>query len=253
MTPDQTIFRAALLDGAHPVPEGLSDGQNRPAGRRFSVYRNNIVVSLTEALNAGFPVITKLLGQQNFDGIAGFYLRSHPPKSPLMMHYGQDFPDFLSGFKPLQHLGYLPDVARLELALRRSYHAADSIAVDPQSLQEMAPDDLIQAVFTLAPALHLVRSEWPIFDLWRYNSRPGAPKPRAVAQDVVITRAEFDPEPHPLSAGGAGWINALMQRHSFGAAHDAAIRANPDFDLAPTLGLLISGNAITEINQKDFS
>ena len=251
MIPDQTAFHAALLDGAHPVPDGLTDGQNRPAGRRYNVYRNNIAVSLGEALATGFPVIAKLLGPQNFDGIAAIYLRAHPPQSPLMMQYGQDFPDFLAGFAALSHLGYLADVARLELALRAAYHAADAQPVDPAMLQSISPETLMAAHIRLAPAVRLVRSDWPIFDIWRYNTEENAPKPQAGAQDVLITRPEFDPAPHLLPPGGAAWIAALSD-HTFGAAHDIALKENPNFDLGTALGLLVQGNAMTDIISKDI-
>jgi hypothetical protein len=251
MKPDQTEFHAALLDPAQPVPGGLMDGQNRPAGRRFSVYRNNIAVSLTEALQSGFPVIAKLLGAENFDGIAGIFLRSHPPKSPLMMQYGDDFPAFLASFKPLGHLGYLADVARLELGLRASYHARDAEAVARAEIADMPPGDLMGATLSLAPALQICCSDWPIYDIWRYNTHHGAEKPRAVAQDVVITRAEFDPVPEVLPKGGSVWLRALSQGETFGAAHDKAVLEHPDFDLGATLAILINGNAITKLNPKD--
>ncbi|MCP4818153.1 MAG: DUF2063 domain-containing protein, partial [Shimia sp.] len=116
MIVSQTEFRGALLDGTRERPIGLTDEKGRAAGRRFDVYRNNVAVSLTEALAAGFPTIAKLLGEENFNAIAGLFLRQSPPASPLMMHYGAGFPEFLQTFEPLQHLGYLADVAHLELA-----------------------------------------------------------------------------------------------------------------------------------------
>ena len=251
MSVSQDQFRVALLDPDAAVPNGLSDGAGAPAGRRFNVYRNNVAVSLTEAMRTAFPVITKLLGQQNMDGLAGLYLRAHPPESQLMMFYGAEFPDFLAGMQQLSHLGYLPDVARLELALRRSYHAADARPIDADMLALTAPELLMQTCLTLAPAAILLRSDWPVFDIWRFNTQEDAPTPTPVPQDVLITRPEFDPAPHLLPAGGADWIAALSKGSSIGAALDDTLTRAPDFDLSAALAILLQGSAITSLTTKD--
>ncbi|MBO9449987.1 putative DNA-binding domain-containing protein [Tropicibacter sp. R16_0] len=249
MTVTQDQFRAALLDSAQAVPEGLLDANDAPAGRRFNVYRNNVAVSLTEAMHQAFPVITKLLGAQNMDGLAGIFLRQYPPSSPLMMHYGDAFPDFLAGMQQLSHLGYLPDVARLELALRRSYHAADSTAISPEALA-IDPEILMEATIEFAPAMQLIRSDWPIASIWTFNTQDGSPKPQAVAEDVLITRVEFDPEPHVLPSGGADWIDALMAGKTIGEAHEIAEGLSPGFGLGATLALLLQGGAIITLTTK---
>ena len=249
MNVTQDQFRAALLDSAQPVPDGLVDANHGPAGRRFNVYRNNVAVSLTEAMHQAFPVITKLLGPQNMDGLAGIFLRQHPPASPLMMHYGQAFPEFLAGMQQLSHLGYLPDVARLELALRRSYHAADSTPIAAEELA-IDPEALMAATVGFAPAMELIRSDWPIASIWTFNTVDGSPKPQAVAEDVVITRVEFDPEPHVLPPGGADWILALQSGKTIGEAHEIAEGLSPGFDLGATLALLLQGGAIISLTTK---
>jgi hypothetical protein len=250
MTVGQGMFSAAVLDPTRPVPDGLTDGDARPAGRRFNVFRNNVAVSLTEAMRTGFPVITRLLGQENMDGLAGLFLRRHPPQSPLMMHYGAAFPDFLAGMEQLAHLGYLPDVARLELALRRSYHAADAAGIDPGILAQIAPETLINQTVTLAPAVQMVRSNWPIFDIWRFNTTDGAAKPRPGPQDVLVTRPEFDPAPHLLPVGAADWIAALAAGQSLGDALDSVCARHPEFDPTDTLALLLQTGALMSLTPK---
>lgn len=250
MTHTQDQFVTALLDPAVDVPNGLIDANTRPAGRRFNVYRNNVAVSLTEAMHTAFPVITKLLGPQNMDGLAGMYLRQHPPKSPLMMHYGIDFPDFLAGMEQLSHLGYLPDVARLELALRQSYHAADVTPIEPGKLAQTAPEIILETSVHLSPATLVLRSDWPVFDLWRFNTQDNAPKPLPGPQDVLITRAEFDCMPHLLPDGGADWIQALQAGLTIGQAHQQVLTSHPEFDLGPTLSLLLQGNSITTLSKE---
>ncbi|MCE8537195.1 putative DNA-binding domain-containing protein [Ruegeria pomeroyi] len=249
MTVSQDEFHAALLDPGRAIPEGLCDALAHPAGRRFNVYRNNVAVSLTEAMHQAFPVIAKLLGTQNMDGLAGIYLRQHPPTSPLMMFYGETFPEFLAGMRQLSHLGYLSDVARLELALRHAYHAADSTAIDPQVLA-IAPEALMASRLEFAPAMRLLRSPWPIHAIWRFNTEDGAPKPEPEAQDVMITRPEYDPVPQLLPPGGADWVAALQSGATIGAAYEAAAEQTPDFDLGATLALLLQGGAITSLTEQ---
>ncbi|MEL7027156.1 MAG: DNA-binding domain-containing protein [Pseudomonadota bacterium] len=242
----QSDFTAALFDPERPIPKGLSDPDGRPAGRRFDVYRNNVIVSLTDALETAFPVIRKLLGEENFKILARAFLRAHPPSSPLLMFWGDAFPEFLLGFEPVQNLGYLSDVARLEQALRESYHAADAAPIDPTVLGQMAPEDLIASTFELAPSVRLISSPWPVFSIWRFNQEPGAPKPQMAAEDILVTRPGFDPAPALLPTGGAAFVTALMKGAPLGDALSAP--GVPEaFDLNAALGLLLQGSALTRI------
>lgn len=251
MSVNQTEFRAAILDADRDVPLGLIDQNGTQVSKRFDVYRNNVAVSLTEALKTGFPVIAKLLGEANFKPIAGVYLRQSPPQSPLMMHYGADFPAFLRAFPALQKLGYLGDVAEVELALRRAYHAADVSPIAAETLFAFAPDALITLRFSIAPSVQLLRSSWPIYDLWAYNSLPNHPRPSAGAQDVAIFRPEFDPKPHLLPPGCATFIEALASGDTLGEAAETASTAAAGFDLSQALSLLLSNGALTEFQDKD--
>ncbi|MBP0650496.1 putative DNA-binding domain-containing protein, partial [Mycobacterium tuberculosis] len=62
----QAAIAAALVAPDRPVPAGLEGRDGRPAGRRFAVYRNNVVVSLIDALAARFPVVAMLVGDAFF-------------------------------------------------------------------------------------------------------------------------------------------------------------------------------------------
>ncbi|WP_371061265.1 putative DNA-binding domain-containing protein [Rhodosalinus sp. 5P4] len=241
----ETEFRAALLDPARPAPPGLTDGTGRPAARRFDVYRNNVTASLLEALEVGFPLLAKLLGRAAFRNMALAFLRAHPPEDPRLALYGAALPGFLERFAPLARHGYLPDAARLDLALRRAYHAADAEPIAPDALQALPPDRLMHTRLSLAPAVRVLRSRWPLHAIWAFNMVEGAPKPSPGAQDVLVARPGFDPAPHLLPPGGAAFVAALADGAPFGEAHAAAEAAAPGFDLAATLGLLLGAGAIT--------
>jgi hypothetical protein len=244
---DQNTFRQALLDPQAPRPAGLADGHGREAGRRFDVYRNNVTVALADALETAFPTIVKLVGAQNFKLLATAYLRQHPPTSPLMMFYGREMPAFLETFEPTKTIGYLPDIARLELALRHSYHAADATPLDPAVLQSTLPDTLMASKLALAPAARLIRSKWPIHAIWAFNTLPGALKPTMAAQDTLILRPDLDPEPHLLPPGGGAFIAALLDETTLANAIEIATTEDPVFDLSTMLTLLLSNNALTDL------
>jgi hypothetical protein len=192
-------------------------------------------------MKVAFPSVRVLLGQQNFDTLAPLFVRAHPPASPLMMHYGADFPAFLEAFAPLTHLGYLSDVARLDLVMRASYHAADTPEFDAGVLQE-APEVLALRRIALAPATMILRSRWPLHDLWQRAIQPNAPAPCASGQAIMITRPAFDPQVHLLPTGAATWLLALHDR-PLGASVDAATAAAPDFDFTAALGLALRAHA----------
>ncbi|MGH1457377.1 MAG: HvfC/BufC family peptide modification chaperone [Paracoccaceae bacterium] len=244
----QERFRAALLDPAAPLPEGLIDAQGRPAARRYDIYRNNIATSLGEALGAGFPTLAALLGEANFKAVASAYLRAHPPRSPLMMHYGADMPDFIAAVPPLAHMGYLPDVARLDLALRDSYHAADHTPLAPQVLGGLDEPALMGARLTLAPSLRVLASAFPLHAIWQ-RATGGAGEIPEAAQGILITRVDYTPVLDALSEAEAHFAAALAENTPLGAAYKAANGIDPGFDPARVLSILVQNGAIYTLKE----
>ncbi|WP_128514145.1 HvfC/BufC N-terminal domain-containing protein [Tabrizicola thermarum] len=239
----QSRFAAALMDPEAPIPAGLVGPDGQAAPRRFAVYRNNVALSLTRALEAAFPTVRKLVGEAFFAALAGDFLRAHPPRSRMLMLYGAEMPEFLAQFQPVAHLGYLPDVARLDQAMRESYHAADSRALPEAEFQRLVGADIAGLRLHLAPSLRLVRSAWPVVSIWEANHEGGA-SPRAVAEDALVLRPAFDPRPWRLPTGGGAFVAGLMQGLALG---DCVDLAGPDLDLVAVLGVMIAGKAITGV------
>lgn len=240
----QAAFKTAMLDPAAPVPEGIVNPDGVPASKRFDVYRNNVAVSLSDALEAAFPVVRKLVGDEFFRAMAGVYLRKHPPKSPLMMFYGDAMPQFLRRFEPARSIRYLPDIAEVELAMRHAYHAADATPVDANALAAIAPDALMSVRLRIAPATQVITSDYPIHAIYLANTVADAPKPVMQAEAVVIARAGFDPSLHLINAAGAACIKALQNGQSLG---EAIATADESLDLGAVLGLLLTQGALIEI------
>lgn len=241
----EASFRKALFAPEAPVPQGLLDPKGRPAGQRFDVYRNNVTLSLLRALEAHFPALRQALGAEYFADLARDFLRAHPPQSPILMLYGAALPAFLAARTELKPYPYLPDLARLEQARRESYHAADAAPLDAARLAGLGIAGLLRARLRLAPALRLLRSDWPLYTIWQMNTEgPPGPLPDR-AEAVLITRPQFDPALHPLTPAQADVVEALINGESLEAA---AARAAPSRseDLTALLSLLIGQGALVE-------
>lgn len=231
----QAAFTTGLLDPETPAPNGLIGPTGAPAGKRYDVYRNNVAVSLSEALETAFPVIRKLVGDEFFRAMAGVYLRQHPPTSPLMMYYGAEMPAFLTAFPPVAHLPYLADVARIELALRHAYHAADADPMTGEALAATEEADLPGLRFAKSPAATVLKSDYPAASIWVANTKGGPPGQSAEA--ALVTRPGFDPVVDVLSPDQAAIAEALLTGKTL--AHAAELG-----DVGPVLGLLLSREAL---------
>jgi hypothetical protein len=244
MTVTQAAFRAAMLNPASAVPAGIVNPDGKTASKRFDVYRNNVAVGLSDALEAAFPVVRKLVGDEFFRAMAGVYLRQNPPKTPLMMFYGDAMPGFLARFKPTQSFPYLPDIARIELAMRHAYHAADATPIAAEALTALAADALMGVRLRIAPSIHTISSDYPIHAIYRANTEPDAPKPVMRPEAVMIARPGFDPVLHLINAAAATCIDALKAGETLG---QTITTADDSLDLGAVLGLLLSQGAVTEI------
>lgn len=242
-------FAAALMRADLPVPQDVTGPDGAPAPKRFGVYRNNVIVSLTEALMATYPALVRLLGEEYFRALARLYVSEEPPSSPVLLTYGGSFSSFIAGFPPLAGYPYLPDVARLEWAWLEAYHAADRVPLDPAQLAAVPPEQLGALRFTLHPSCHLVVSPYPVLDLVRANRfelEGGVEVDPGQGQSVLLTRPGIDVILHPLEEGEAAFMTALTAGEYLAEAAGSALAVDPAFDLAAAIGLLLRSGAACE-------
>ncbi len=243
----QRGFAAAILDPARPMPDGLVGPDGEPGPKRFAVYRNNVVVGLTETLKDAFPAVHRIVGADFFRAMARAYVMVEPPRSPILLDYGAGFPDFIRQFEPAAVLPYLADVARIERAWTEAYHAPEASPIDPTAFMAIAPDQLPSARLMLHPSLRVVRSRFPALTIWQMNVADGVPAPVDLAadgEDVLVVRPSADVEVRSIPNGSLEFIQALADGKSVLAALEAALIANSHFDLSANLSDLMRAGAV---------
>ena len=244
--PFEPSFAAALLDPGLPVPLDVVSDNAPSLSRRFAVHRNNVVAGLVEALEARFPAVEKIVGKEFFVAMARAFIQKRPPRSLLLATYGDEFAEFIGAFEPAHELPYLADVARIEAARTRTYHAADAAPLGASELAQLDAKALSDLRVDLHPSLEIVRSAHPVVTIWAMNS--GAQKLEPIeawpAEDALIVRPYLDVEVRLLPPGGAAFLRALAEGQSLGAAADAAFADDAAFDLTGSLAALIGGGLV---------
>ena len=248
----QDQFAMALLDPSHPVPRGITTARGEADETRFAVYRNNVMVSLSKALAQRFPVTVRLVGENFFNGMARAFVRNSPPASPLMFAYGDGFPDFIQDFAPAAVLPYLPDVARLEAAWSRAYHAADAEPLDLDRLAMAGSTDLAIIRLDPHPAAALVGSPYAIGSIWQAHHGETVRIDTAnTPEHVLVTRRAFDVAVFIIAAADAAFAEALFSGATLGEAGAATLVTHPDFDFGRCLVGLASLGAFAGISLQE--
>ncbi|WP_137808219.1 MULTISPECIES: DUF2063 domain-containing protein [unclassified Pseudomonas] len=238
-------FGSALLDPARAVPDGLVGPDGKPSARRFSVYRNNVVVGLSEALRASFPCVARLVGDEFFAAMARIFVAIKPPTSPILLHYGAEFPSFVESFNPAASVPYLADVARIERAATEAYHARDEIPLAPAALAAVPHNKSPSLRLRLHPSLRIMRSEFPAFTIWRMNTAGGTPGPvdLSESQDTLVLRSDAEVDVRSMSPGSYEFLVALESGLTLSQAMANAFTADAHFDLSENLQELIQMGA----------
>lgn len=216
----------------------------------FSVYRNTVMKGCIDALQANYPSVTRLVGEEWLRAAAAIYARAHPPQDARMLYYGEDFPDFLARFEPAADLPYLPDVARLDRLWTEAHAALDEAPLDPAALAGQAPEALAGMVLHPHPA---ARWRWfadqPIYTIWRRN-REGLDDGSEIewrGEGALLVRPREAVAWIALDAAGCAFMDACMAGRPLADAAAAALGMQQDIDLARLLSTLLDTGAFGRI------
>ncbi len=160
-----------------------------------------------------------------------------------------NFPAFIAAFEPARELPYLADVARLEAARTRAYHAADATPIDADRFAALDSRTIADICIDMHPSAEIVRSPHPIVTIWAMNSAEQALAPIADwrGEDALVARPCLDVQVRTLPPGGAAFLLALAAGRRLGEAAEAAFADDPDFDLTANLAGLIGSGLVLDI------
>jgi hypothetical protein len=245
----QDSFANALLDVAAPTPEPIRGAQRRRAGRRFDIHRNNIATRLIGLLATRYPVTCRLIGTDSFSAMARLYTLEAPPRAAVLLDYGEELPRFIRSLGSMPSIAYLADIAELESARCRAYHAADA---SPTTIDLTANrGTLDHLTIQLHPSASLVNSRFPVVSIWETNLRDDdSATVQWKAEAALVARPDTEVLIWRLPVGGHCFFAALMNGLTCMAAANVAKAQCAEFDLATNLDLLTKARICVGFNTR---
>ena len=225
----QQALLAALL--AHPAQDAMKTiavYAMDPWARGLKAYQTNGHALAQRALQAAYPVLTQLLGEDSLADLARAFWHAQPPVRGDLALWGAGLAAFVAASEQLADEPYLADVARLEWALHHSASAADQPG-DPASFALLLQHDPAQLQLRLAPGCAVLPSAWPVVSIVAAHldatpslEEAGQRLHAGVAETALVWRAGLQPRVREAVAGEADLLTALLAGLSLSAALDAA-------------------------------
>lgn len=151
-----------VLDDPPPDFAALFETGDIPLPVRLKVYRNNIVGSLTDVMISSHPLLEKLVGHDFLEMMARHFVLENPPTQGCLSFYGATFDTFIENYELAKAMPYLPDMARLEIAMNEAYYAPDDEPLTAADLASATPESL---KLELRKSARLISSKYPLSDI----------------------------------------------------------------------------------------
>ena len=198
-------------------------------------------------LEARFPIVKRIAGDDFFAGMARAFVAEELPRSPVLMLYGVRFPQFIAHFETAADVPYLPDVAQLEWLQHEVTNAADAVSIGPAELAVVPPEAVAGLKLRLHPSLRLFASNFPALTIWELNATPGdvvARKLSAKAEYALLLRPALKVEIRRIPREVFEFAAALNSGSTLATAAVAGESQAADFDLPKALASLIAMGAV---------
>ncbi len=210
------------------------------------MYRNTVIKGCIDSLQANYPSIERLVGEQWLRAAAAIYVRAELPSHPMLLDYGAGFAQFLRAFAPAAEQPYLAGVAQLDRFWTEAHIAPDQPALQPAALALQKLERAIARPHSAARWAWF--SELPIFTIWQRNhdaafDHDAVPAIEWRSEGALITRPCDSVQAIQIDAAACAFLDACAAGRPLGQAAAAAVQADSAVDLAALMASLLDAGA----------
>ncbi len=229
------------------------------ANDRLAIYRGSVRGGLLQTLADIYPVLNKLLGDKPFEGLCRRYIDKNPSKSSNVADYGHNFSTFIESFAPLSDYPYFSNVASLEWAWHRVFHEADDSPLNFEQLGAMPPEQHLQLKFKRPKASCLLKSPWPIDQIWKSNQSKDTDTSNDETLELIqgeycllVWRNGYEMRIDRLSSSEWQFLNLLDQSTCFSEAVEEILLLSPNINVSELFTSAIQNGWIVDFESSDL-
>lgn len=244
----QDDFTHALLATDAAAPPALATLTAQPA---FAVYRNTVMKGCIDALQANYPAVTRLVGEEWLRAAAAVYVREILPQQPMLLQYGAGFADFLARFEPAAGLPYLPGVARLDRCWTEIHVERDEPVLNNTAIAMLASGNYFHvSLQPHAAARWIWFDDAPIYTIWSRNrsDHPADAELDWQPEGVLLTRPRDAVQWVALDRAGCAFLDACTAGGTIADAVQAALAVQGNAGLARLMTTLLEAGAFTRLH-----
>lgn len=226
------LQQQALLTALFGAPQNASKSIAAHAhgnwARGLKAYQGNGHALAQRSLQAAYPVLAQLLGEESFEALACALWHADPPRRGDLALWGEALPAFVAASAQLADEPYLADVARVEWALHRAASAADA---EPElaTLALLTTHPPAQLALRLSPGTTVVASAYPVASIVTAHleasptlEEAGQRLRAGLGETALVWRQGFKPRLRAALPGEAVFVAALLSGASLAVALDQA-------------------------------
>jgi hypothetical protein len=215
----QHDFQQYVLRGETAIETHVVGTSRLSVATRLGIYGGGYGARLTEALQANFPMLAKLLGESDFATLAAEYIRSHDSTFASIRYYGAQLAVFLAREPAYAAAPILAEFARWEWAIAGIFDAADAVPVEVSVMATLAPERWAGLKLAFHPAIECMELTWNVAPIWKALSQDLEPPSLELAdppEQWLLWRRDLEVYFRSLTAAETAALDAARGGASFG-------------------------------------
>ena len=244
----QDQFQNYVLTGQSNILPAVVDSPRLNAKGRLDVYANGYRSRLIEILDADYPALHALAGDDLFDHLARAYIAAHPSVFPNARWFGFHLARFLAHDTAFVSQPMLAEMAKFEWAMGLAFDSADDPVLGIAELASVPSEAWSTLGFRLHRSLQPTELAWNVPAFWSAVTREEDPPVLELAPETaswIVWRRELTTYFRSLEADEAATLDLIARDGSFADMCDV-LCAWHEPDAVPAIAMTLLKRWIAE-------